>query len=46
MKNERLEQILDREWRMFVRVRSANPAPCQSAPANFRAIRGASLRSL
>lgn len=40
MKTELLEQVLDREWRMFVRVRSANPAPCQSAPANFRAIRG------
>jgi AcrR family transcriptional regulator len=40
MKNELLEQVLDREWQMFVRVRSANPAPCQSAPANFRAIRG------
>lgn len=40
IKNELIEQVLDREWQMFVRVRSANPAPCQSAPANFRTIRG------
>lgn len=32
--------ILDLEWEMFVRVKSAHPAVCQSAPDNFRAVRG------
>jgi hypothetical protein len=31
--------VLDAEWRMFVRVRSARHAPCQNAPDNFKAIR-------
>lgn len=35
-----LENILDMEWEMFVRVKSAHPAACQSAPDDFRAIRG------
>lgn len=35
-----LNSILDLEWDMFVRVRSLHPAACQSAPGNFRAIRG------
>jgi hypothetical protein len=35
-----LENILDMEWEMFVRVKSSQPAACQSAPDNFRAIRG------
>ncbi|MFZ3207418.1 MAG: DUF4125 family protein [Geobacteraceae bacterium] len=35
-----LKNILDMEWEMFVRVKSSQPAACQSAPDNFRAIRG------
>jgi hypothetical protein len=35
-----LENILDLEWEMFVRVKSSQPAACQSAPDNFRTIRG------
>ncbi len=35
-----LEEILDREWDMFQKVRSASPASCQSSPAAFRKIRG------
>lgn len=38
-KNELLEQILDLEWEMFVAVKSAQPASCQSSPDKFRAIR-------
>lgn len=35
-----LNGVLDLEWDMFVRVKSLHPAACQSAPDNFRAIRG------
>ena len=35
-----IEQILAIEWDMFSRVRSATPAPCQSAPDSFKTIRG------
>ena len=35
-----LERVLDLEWEMFVRVKSARPAACQSAPGKFRAVRG------
>ncbi len=34
-----LDHILEAEWQMFVRVRSARHAPCQSAPDNFKTIR-------
>ena len=37
--NELLEHILDLEWDMFVAVKSAQPASCQSSPDKFRAIR-------
>lgn len=40
MKRPLLEAILDLEWEMFVCVRSDRNAPCQSAPDNFRTIRG------
>lgn len=40
MKHALLEKILDLEWDMFVRVRSDRNAPCQTAPDNFRQIRG------
>lgn len=40
MKRPLLEAILDLEWEMFVCVRSDRNAPCQSAPDNFRMIRG------
>lgn len=40
MKHALLEDILDMEWDMFVRVRSDQHAPCQTAPDNFRQIRG------
>lgn len=35
-----LNEILDLEWDMFVRVKSAYPVSCQSSPDEFRAIRG------
>lgn len=35
-----LNNILTREWDMFVQVKSLHPAACQSAPDNFRTIRG------
>ena len=35
-----LEQILDLEWAMFVQVKSDRHAACQTAPDNFRNIRG------
>ncbi len=34
-----LEHVLEAEWQMFVCVRSARHAPCQSAPDNFKTIR-------
>jgi hypothetical protein len=34
-----LARVLEAEWQMFVRVRSARPAACQSAPDNFKTIR-------
>lgn len=34
-----LDHVLEAEWQMFVRVRSARHAPCQSAPDNFKTIR-------
>lgn len=39
-KEDLLQEILDREWDMFQRVRSAEPASCQSSPDTFRRIRG------
>lgn len=39
MKSELLDQVLEMEWRMFVRVKSAHRASCQSAPDNFKMIR-------
>lgn len=39
-KDALLERVLDLEWEMFIRVKSANPAVCQSAPGKFRAVRG------
>lgn len=38
-----IDQILDIEWAMFQRVKSASPVPCQSAPTSFRKIRGANF---
>lgn len=38
-----IDQILDIEWAMFQRVKSASPVPCQSAPVSFRKIRGANF---
>lgn len=38
-KNELLEHILNLEWEMFVAVKNAQPASCQSSPDKFRAIR-------
>lgn len=35
-----LQEILDREWDMFQKVKSAGPASCQSSPDTFRTIRG------
>lgn len=35
-----IEKILNIEWDMFQRIKSAAPAPCRSAPDNFRKIRG------
>jgi hypothetical protein len=37
---EFVEQIVELEWTMFIRVKSDRPAPCQSAPDNFKTIRG------
>ncbi len=37
---EFVKQILALEWVMFIRVKSDRPAPCQSAPGNFKTIRG------
>ena len=39
MKSELLDQILEMEWQMFVRVKSAHRASCQSSPGNFKMIR-------
>ncbi|CAG4882131.1 BssG [Georgfuchsia toluolica] len=39
MKSELLDQVLAMEWQMFVRVKSAHRASCQSAPDNFKMIR-------
>lgn len=35
-----LERVLNLEWEMFVRVKSAESVVCQSAPDKFRAVRG------
>jgi hypothetical protein len=35
-----LAEVLDLEWEMFSRVKSARPAACQQAPDRFRAVRG------
>jgi hypothetical protein len=35
-----IEQILNIEWQMFSRVKSATPAACQRAPDRFQKIRG------
>lgn len=45
MSQDLLSEVLDLEWEMFSEVRSAGSAACQSAPGNFRSIRG-SLFSL
>lgn len=37
---ELIAKILDREWEMFRRVRSAYPVGCQQSPQTFRRIRG------
>lgn len=37
---EIVRQILELEWSMFTEVKSNRPAPCQSAPDNFKQIRG------
>ena len=34
-----LDQVLEAEWKMFVRVKSDRYASCQSAPNNFKTIR-------
>lgn len=39
MKSEFLDKVLEMEWQMFVRVKSAHHAACQSAPNNFKMIR-------
>lgn len=39
VKSEFLDEVLEMEWQMFVRVKSARHAPCQSAPDNFKMIR-------
>lgn len=39
MKQALLDNILELEWQMFVCVKSARRAPCQSAPDNFKTIR-------
>lgn len=39
MSDSTIDRVLDAEWRMFARVRSARHAPCQSAPDKFKAIR-------
>lgn len=38
-KDALLENILDLEWDMFVRVKSAHPVSCQRSPDRFRTIR-------
>ncbi len=35
-----LQEILEREWDMFQKVKSAVPASCQTSPDTFRKIRG------
>lgn len=35
-----LQEILDREWEMFQKVKSEAPASCQSSPDTFRKVRG------
>ena len=39
-KDTLVQNILDKEWEMFVRVKSDRPASCQSSPDKFRLIRG------
>ena len=39
MNADLIDRVLEAEWRMFARVKSARHAPCQSAPDNFKAIR-------
>lgn len=39
-KDQIVQKILDFEWDMFQRVKSATPASCQSAPDTFRQVRG------
>lgn len=45
-KESLLENILDMEWEMFVRVKSVHPAACQGAPDKFRAIRGSVFETM
>ncbi len=42
MTNQRevVKQVLELEWAMFIQVKSTKPAACQSAPDNFKQIRG------
>jgi uncharacterized protein DUF4125 len=35
-----MQEILDREWEMFQKVKSAAPASCQDSPDTFRQVRG------
>ena len=35
-----MQEILDREWEMFQKVKSAAPASCQASPDTFRKVRG------
>ena len=39
-KQKTIENILEIEWHMFQRVKSATPAPCQLLPEVFQRIRG------
>lgn len=39
MSHSTIDRVVDAEWRMFARVRSARYASCQTAPDKFKAIR-------
>lgn len=45
MSSSILDQVLEAEWRMLVRVRSVRNAPCQSAPNTFKTIRSSLLET-
>jgi len=40
MGGDLLSDVLELEWAMFSQVRGTQPASCQSAPDNFKSIRG------